>query len=197
MAERKPIPLVPVQIGVRGPEFEEITSWAFADPFVARILRVDLPQRTQFGNCRLWIYKDPKNQIVGLGSIDVCQDYGEFTGGKPHPYIPLVAVNPSIKSQGYGTTILKHLIAEAALLASGPRPCHDILFLDVYVASKKAIDLYRSCGFSTISPKPIPDPREEGKPYIIMAKKVSILKEPLVATTPKNETASRETQKGG
>lgn len=92
--------------------------------------------------------------------------------GRFHPYIPLLAVNPTIKSLGYGTSIVRHLIDEAALLAS-QGVCHDVLFLDVYTTSGKAIQVYTACGFVCVTPEPIPDPQEGGKTYIVMAKRVS------------------------
>ena len=65
------------------------------------------------------------------------------------------------------------MIDEAALLASRGL-CHDVLFLDVYTTSEKAIRVYMECGFATVSPEPIPDPQEGGKTYIVMAKRISI-----------------------
>jgi GNAT superfamily N-acetyltransferase len=141
MAHRSPIPLTPVLIGLGSREFEAISGWPFADPFVARLLREDIPQRVQFGNCQIWIYRDPDGRLVGFGTLDVCDECREYTEGKLHPYIPLLAVNPTIKSLGYGTSILRHLIDESTLLAF-QGVCHDVLFLDVYTASEKAIRLY-------------------------------------------------------
>jgi hypothetical protein len=46
--------------------------------------------------------------------------------------------------------------------------------LDVYTASQKAIRVYTECGFTTVSPDPIPDPNESGNTYIVMAKRISI-----------------------
>ncbi|HMC90483.1 MAG TPA: GNAT family N-acetyltransferase, partial [Gemmataceae bacterium] len=145
------------------PEFAAILGWPFADAFVGRLLRDDVPQRVWFGNCRIWKYSDPSGAFVGFGTLDVCEDYSQYTEGRPHPYIPLLAVNPTIKSLGYGTSIVKHLIAEAALLACGPNRSHDVLFLDVYTSSKQAIKVYAQCDFQQISPEPIPDPQEGGK----------------------------------
>jgi ribosomal protein S18 acetylase RimI-like enzyme len=103
----------------------------------------------------------------------VCGDCREYAEGNLHPYIPLLAVNPTIKSKGYGTSIVRDLIDGSAILAS-LNLCHDVLFLDVYTTNQKAIDVYTECGFRTISPAPIPDPQEEGKTYVVMAKRVSI-----------------------
>jgi GNAT superfamily N-acetyltransferase len=174
MSDRTPVPLTPVPIEFGGPEFQAISGWPYADPFVSRLLRNDIPQRVQFGNCRLWIYRDPDGRLVGFGTLDVCEDYGEHTSGRIHPYIPLLAVNPTIKSLGYGTTIVRHLIDEAALLASRPGGCHDVLYLDVYTTSGKAIEVYTDAGFVQITPEPIPDAQESGKLYIVMAKRVTI-----------------------
>lgn len=174
MSERPPIPLTPVPIEIDSKEFDTIANWPYSDPFVSRLLRADIPQRVQFGNCRIWIYRDPDGQSVGFGTLDVCEDYGEFTGGAFHPYIPLLAVNPTIKSLGYGTSIVRHLTDEAALLACRPNGCHDVLYLDVYTTSEKAIGLYTSAGFAQITPEPIVDAQEGGKLYIVMAKRVAV-----------------------
>lgn len=173
MAHGPPIPLTAVLVGLDSSEFHAIASWPFADPFVNRLLQEDVPQRVQFGNCRIWTYRDPDGSLVGFGTLDVCSECAAFTGGKLHPYIPLLAVNPTIKSRGYGTSIVRHLIDEAALLALLGL-CHDVLFLDVYTTSEKAIRVYTECGFATISPEPIPDLQECGKTYIVMAKRISI-----------------------
>src|SRR5438105_3664538 len=117
MAHGPPIPLTAVLIQLDSPEFEAISGWPFADRFVRRLLQDDIPQRVQFNNCTIWTYRDPDGRLVGFGTLDVCGDCREFTGGKPHLYIPLLAVNPTIKSLGYGTSIVHHLIDEAALLA--------------------------------------------------------------------------------
>lgn len=174
MSDRTPIPLTPIPIAIDSPEFQAISGWPFEDPFVTRLLRDDIPQRVQFGECRVWIYRDPERRLVGFGTLDVCDDYGQYTAGRPHPYIPLLATNSTIKSLGYGTTIVGHLISEAALLACPPGGCHDVLFLDVYITSVKAIAVYTNCGFGQITTEPIPDPQEGGKPYIVMARRVSI-----------------------
>lgn len=173
MANRPPVPLTAVLIGLDSREFQAISGWPFADPFVSRLILEDVPQRVQYNNCRIWAYRDPNDNLVGFGMLDVCGDCSEFTGGKLHPYIPLLAINPTIKSLGYGTSIVRHLIDEAALLALRGL-CHDVLFLDVYTTSEKAIRVYAECGFVTISPEPILDPQEGGKTYIVMAQRVSI-----------------------
>ena len=174
MSDHTPIPLAPVPISLDSSEFVTICEWPFADPFVARLLRGDMPQRVRYGDGRIWVYRDPAGQLVGFGTIDVCDFYGEFTSGRPHPYIPLLAVNPTIKSLGYGTTIVEHLIGEAALLVNRPGGCHDVLYLDVYTTSTKAISLYTLCGFEQVTPNPVPDPLEGGKTYIVMRKRVSV-----------------------
>ncbi len=174
MPERAPIPLTPVLTELNSPEFRELCGWPFGDRYIGRLLRDDIPQRIQFGNGRIWVYREPTNQLVGFGTIDVCDDYGLFTGGQPHPYIPLLAVNPLFERCGHGTSIVRHLIGEAAILARPGGGCHDVLFLDVYVSNERAIKLYQRCGFEEITPEPIPDPAEDNNLYIIMAKRVSI-----------------------
>lgn len=166
MSDRAPIPLVPALVPLDSRAFAEIGGWPFADPFVSRLLRTDIPRR-------VWTYFDPAGQPVGFGTLDVCDDWREFTGGRPHPYIPLLATNPTVKSLGYGTTILRHLVEEAALLASRPG-CHDELILDVYTTSEKAIKLYTDGGFRCVIDGPRADPAEGGKEYIVMARRVSV-----------------------
>lgn len=173
MSQRIPVPLTPIQVGVGSGEFQAISGWPYADSFVARLLHEDIPQRVQFGNCRIWVYRDPDERFVGFGALDVCGDCREFTGGRDHPYIPLLAVNPTIKSKGYGSSNIHHLVDEAALLAMQGL-CHDILFLDVYVSNVKAISVYTACGFVHITPYPIPDPQEGGQAYTVMARSVAI-----------------------
>ena len=173
MAERIPIPLTPTPIALDHPDFQAISGWPYADPFVSRILRDDIPQRIRFGNSRIWTYRDPEGRLVGFGTLDVSDDFAELTDGEPHPYIPLLAVNPTIKSLGYGTTIVRHLIAEAVLMASRGTCC-DLLILDVYTTGVKAIEVYTDCGFVRVTNEPIPDLQESGKPYIVMGKRVSV-----------------------
>jgi GNAT superfamily N-acetyltransferase len=174
MSERPPIPLTPQLVAPGDDLFKAIAGWPFTDPFVSRLLRSDVPQRAVFGNCRVWAYREPGGTLVGFGTLDVCDDYGSFTSGRAHPYIPLLAVNPTIKSRGYGTGILWHLIDEAALLACRPSACCDLLFLDVYTTSEKAIQLYTDAGFGNLTPEPVADPLESGKTYLVMAKRVSV-----------------------
>jgi len=174
MADRTPIPLTPFSVELGTPEFSEICGWHFDDPYIGRLLRDDIPQRMLFGKGQTWVYRDPEKRLVGFGTIDVCDEYGPFTGGCLHPYIPLLAVNPGSRGHGHGTSIVRHLIGEAAILARLQSGVHDVLFLDVYVANERAIRLYRKCGFETITAESIPDPLENGAPYIIMAMRVSV-----------------------
>jgi ribosomal protein S18 acetylase RimI-like enzyme len=174
MSDRPLIPLAPVPIELDAAEFKEICGWPFADLYVGRLLRDDTPQRMQFGNGRTWVYRDPDNRLVGFGTIDVSDDCRDYTAGQLHPYIPLLAVNPTTQRCGHGTSIVRHLIGEAAILWRLQGDCHDVLFLDVYTVNVGAISLYQTCGFETITSEPILDPLEDDKPYIIMAKRVSI-----------------------
>jgi ribosomal protein S18 acetylase RimI-like enzyme len=174
MSDRAPIPLTPVPVTLGGSEFEAICNWPYQDPFVGRLLREDIPQRIQFGEGRVWVYRDPDGRLVGFGSIDVCDVWGVFSGGRPHPYIPLLAVNPTIKSLGYGATIVRHLTDEAAVLVCRPDHCCDLLFLDVYTTSERAIKLYTELQFQQVTAEPLLDPQEGNKPYIVMAKRVSV-----------------------
>lgn len=168
-----PIPLMPISIELDSSEFAAIRQWPFADPYVGRLLRHDIPQRVELNNCAIWAYRDPEGRFVGFGTLDLAVDCAVFTAGQVHPYIPLLAVNPTIKSLGYGTSIVRHLIDEAALLWLRTT-CHDVLFLDVYTSNTKAIQVYEKTGFVTITPEPIADPDEAGQAYQIMARRISI-----------------------
>jgi len=157
-------------------EYDEILNWRYSDDeaFVSRLLKNDIPQRIQYKNGSLWVYRDRNNVLVGFGSLDFCDEYAQFANDGPHPYIPLLAVNPSMRGHGYGKQILNHLIDQAALVwAYNPQSC-DRLFLDVYTTNKTAIGLYQRFGFIEINGEPIPDPDQGGETYIIMARRISI-----------------------
>jgi len=176
MCDRTPIPLAPKAIGLNDSEFKTISCWSFADAYVGRLLREDVPFRMRFKNGRMWAYRDPDGQLVGFGSLDFCNDYSRYTDGLTHPYIPLLAANPGIKSRGYGTSILQHLVTEAALYSKWFR-YNGILFLDVYSSNDRAIQLYERCQFEKIHDEPLLDPEEDNKPYFIMARRVAIASE--------------------
>src|SRR4051812_35819677 len=95
-----PSQLRPSTIRVDGPEYAQISGWPYRDSFVGRLLRDDIPRRVQNDDCVIWIYRNPDDQIVGFGTIVVGDEYRDYTGGLLHPYIPLLAVEPS--SQGRG-----------------------------------------------------------------------------------------------
>ncbi len=168
--DRKPIPLTAQAILIGSPDFVTVQTWPFSDDFVQRLLRDDIPHRVVYGNCRVFLYRDPNGQPVGFGCLDISDDHTSLTGDHVHPHIPLLGVNPTITSLGYGTTIVRHLIAEAAVLAAHGH-CADRLFLEVYTTSTKAISLYKKAKFQTIGPEQT-DPMEN-KSYFIMARRVS------------------------
>lgn len=169
MSDRTRIPIKPVLIGGDSPQFSGICGWQFSShEYVGRLLREDIPQRERFSKGRIWIYRDLSEQIVGFGTLDLCADYGDFTGGQPHPYIPLLGVNPSMEGRGHGRTNVHHLIGEAALFAAAQTGYHHGVFLDVYADNRRAIELYRRCGFAEVSDKPRSDPAEGDRLYIIM-----------------------------
>ena len=172
MSDRTHVTLTPVLIELDSPEFEAICGWEFPESYVGRLLQNDIPRRVRFNRGRVWVYTDPGGQLVGFGTFDVCDEYLQYTAGQVHPYIPLLAVNRPFEGLGYGKSIVRHLIGEAALSCRSSN-CHDVLFLDVYTANKKAIGLYERCEFTIITDEPIPDPDEDGKPYIIMTRRVS------------------------
>ncbi len=173
MTPQSPIPLGAAVIGLGSPEFATLLSWPYADPFILRMLQADIPRRVRFGDCNVWVYRDPDGQLVGFGSLDIDGCYNTHHSIKPHPYIVLLAVNPTIKSLGYGTTIVKHLIGAATVLAADPTRCCDTLFLDVYIDNVKGISLYTACGFIIADGEPTPDPLESGKLYLVMSKLVA------------------------
>ncbi len=121
----------------------------------------------------MWVYHDLDEQLVGFGTLDLCYEYAAQTAGQIHPYIPLLAVNKSSESRGYGQFIVRHLSDEATLLALEGR-CADVLFLDVYTTNTPAIRLYKKCGFATVGGEPIPDAMEGGLTYIVMARQAKI-----------------------
>jgi len=173
MSDNPSILLSPTYTEPSGDEFTTICRWPFADPYVNRLLREDVPQRARSGNGRITVYRDPAGEPVGFGTIDVCNDYGSLTGNRLHPYIPLLAVRPGYEGRGYGTFIVRHLIGEAALISCRGDGCHDVLFLDVYTSNAPAIALYRKCGFVNIKDEPLLDAIEK-RTYFVMARKVSI-----------------------
>ena len=173
MSDRPSILLKPVEIRPGSPEFADVAGWAFADAFVGRLLRTDIPQRIDFGRCRMWVYRDADGQDVGFGTLDICLEYAHQTGGQPHAYLPLLAVNPASEGRGYGQAIVRHLSDEATILALEGR-CHETIYLDAYTTSVRAIGLYKKCGFAEISPEPLADPGESGQLYVIMAKRLKV-----------------------
>ena len=133
------------------------------------------PPRVQREGAFVWAYQDRDRNTVGFGSLSVCDDYGRFTGGQPHCYIPLLGVNPAFQRRGHGRRIVEHLTAEAASSARSGESCSDVLFLDVYVENRNAISLYEKCGFAILNPDaPDADPQENNELYFVMGRKVSL-----------------------
>lgn len=180
MSTPEPIPLTPIQTEISEPEFQAILAWQFPQaPFyeaqVLRLLREDIPHRMDHGNCSIWVYRDPLGNVVGFGTLDICKEYEQFTGGKYHSYIPVLAVNPAFQRRGHGRSIVDHLTAEAVLITQSMQTISDVLFLDVYVANRAAVALYEKCDFVSLNPdSPTLDPGENHQPYVVMARRVSI-----------------------
>jgi ribosomal protein S18 acetylase RimI-like enzyme len=179
MASPEPVRLLAVPITRDHPAFATLLSTSFADPFVSRLLRTDLPLRMTFGNGRVWVYTDPTfpgvGGFIGFGSLDVCDDYGALTGDRVHPYLPLLSLMPGCSGRGYGEAIMRHLEAEAALVVRSHPNCDDRLFLDVYLTSAAAIRLYEKRQFEYLNrDTPSPDTVADGAPYYVMAKRVSV-----------------------
>lgn len=172
----QPIPLKAIRTAPGEAEYQAILAWPFAaQPFfegqVLRLLQNDIPHRVLYGFGQVWIYRDPDGNAVGFGTLDVGREYQQFTGGKYHAYIPLLAVNPAFQKRGHGRTIVEHLRAEAGLIVQSPAGISDLLFLDVYTANQGAIALYGKCGFVILNPDTaIPDPQENNETYLIMAR---------------------------
>ncbi len=173
MSDHTPIPLAFALVELDTPEFSEICGWPFVDSYVGRLLQDDIPQRMQNSYCQVWVYRDPDGRLVGFGTFDVCDDCRQYAERPLHSYVPLLAVNPAAERRGHGTSIVRHLIGEAAILGRRSRGYYDVLYLDVYTDNESAIGLYHKCGFVTLTDEPIPDPRENGRPYVIMAIRVS------------------------
>jgi len=165
------IPLDPIAVIPHDPIFNALTTWPFKDEFVSRILINDIPIRAKFGLAQVWVYRDPQQNIVGFGTLDFCKECSQFTDGKPHGYIPLLAVHPEKLGRGHGKSILNHLVEEAACMVVRETELHHSVFLDVYESSTVAIRLYSRCGFVTLN-GPILDPAN-GENFFVMAKRVS------------------------
>jgi ribosomal protein S18 acetylase RimI-like enzyme len=182
MVASLPIPLTAMRTDPSKPEFKALLDWPFAAPpfyegQVKRLLQNDIPDRVRYQACQVWVYRNPAGDAVGFGALAVCKekDYEQFTGGKYHSYIPLLAVHPAYQRRGHGRVIVDHLIAEAVLLAQSPVDISNLLFLDVYTANKGAVSLYEKCGFVTLNPDvPIPDPQENNEAYFLMARSVAV-----------------------
>jgi hypothetical protein len=171
-----PVPLDSEPVQLKSEDHNLILSWDFPDEFVSRLLRKDVPQRIERGACSLWIYREPGGAAVGLGCLDFCFDYEEITGGVAHPHIPLLSLAPGIdsKGKGYGTSIVRHLVSNAAIAVAGaPDVFYGAIFLEVYQASAGAIRLYHREEFVNLFDEPILDPEDGNKPYYIMSKRLT------------------------
>jgi len=172
-----PPSLVPTLIALSSPEYQRVLAWPFADaPFyvaqVRRLLTDHLPKRFhQRTSCTLWLYRDGDGAEIGFGSLDLCSEYPDLTGGLPHSYIPVLGVHPTYGGKGFGGRIVEHLIAEADTGRPPHSPVSDRLFLDVYTANARAIGLYEKFGFVALTdPGDFTDSDENGEPYLVMAK---------------------------
>jgi len=166
------IPLTATAIKLNDPVFLSLMTWPFKDEFVFRLLRDDVPQRIKYGYCRMWAYLDPQSTIVGFGTLDICDECSQFTDGKPHTYIPLLAVHPDMQGRGHGKSIVNHLVGEAACVVAGINiDIHHAVFLDVYEDSAQAIGLYTRCEFFKLN-GPFVD-SVNGKNFLVMAKRVT------------------------
>ncbi len=176
MSDRPTVPLRPVLTEVESPEYKAISGWRFdgANAYVSRLLRDDVPRSVQFQQGQVWIYLDPGGQLVGFGVIDVCDEYDGHTAGLPHPYLRLLAVNPSIQSRGYGTSIVQHLIGQAVVFVRRGGCAQDV-YLAVYKNNERGIGLYKKLGFVTVGDESSLDPLEGDRPYIVIARRAALI----------------------
>lgn len=183
--------LTPFPLRLNSDEFREIQGWVYpTEPFyidqVRRAIRSDIPQLVTLHGCALWGYRDPDagGDLVAFGTLQITDLYANEADKKEHCYIPLLSARPGAK--GYGTPIMDHLVAEAAILIRQHRgTLSDQLFLDVYVANKTASDRYVIAGFTILNPKsPIPDENERNEPYYVMAKNLALSSATLPAMMP-------------
>lgn len=175
------IQLHPCLIQPTAPIYRDILQWPVA-PFFTRIARDDIPTRFNYGSCHAYAYYDYNNPEtyeripVGFGSLDLCDDWGDFTDQKEHFYIPLLAKNPDIARKGYGSSILDHLIGQAAAMIllhrNAGSDLHHSLLLDVYMSSEDAIKLYNRFGFTSLTPRPLQDADQNNDLFIVMAKRI-------------------------
>lgn len=136
---------------------------------MGRLLRDDIPQRVNFGNATIWAYRDARAELVGFGTIDVCDDYAYLIDKPLHVHIPLLAVKPGQQGKGYGKYIIDHLIGEAYLLhRHSEGSCHNSVFLEVYVSSTAAIALYKGRGFVQVGSQAFNDPVESQNYYVMV-----------------------------
>ena len=175
------IPLMPTEVSPNDRQYQDLLTWPFpTTPFyvgqVVRLLTSDIPQRVVYGTGMVWVFRDAANNVVGFGALDICKEYSQWTGGKHHVYIPVLAVHPHFQRQGHGRTILAHLLQESRLIVSqNAAHCSDDVFLDVYSKNSDAISLYQKCGFVVLNATaPIPDSQENNETYVIMAKKLAV-----------------------
>lgn len=183
--------LDPVPITLASPEFADLLTWPYPDqPFyqgqVRRALRDFVPELVEYKGCRVWVFRDPTGQAVGFGTLVAIDYYARFAGGKYHPYVPVLGVHPKFYGLGYGPRIVEYLTAEAVRLVRLFPGLSDLLFLDVYAANQKAINLYRDkFHFVVLNPDtPIPDEKENNEPYFVMAKSLAIAPSPAPLTPP-------------
>ena len=162
------------------PDYAAIMGWPFPSaPFyvsqVLDLLRDDLPHRVLFSShCFVWLYRDSAGTPVGFGCLDVCDEYLQYADGRSHCYVPVLAVHPEHKGNGYGKQIVEHLVSESVLFHESPHDLSDLLLLDVYQANTPAIGLYAKCGFDTLNvDNPMIDAKQNNEPFVVMARKLA------------------------
>jgi ribosomal protein S18 acetylase RimI-like enzyme len=178
MADSTPVSLDAIPIGLDDPDWaQDICNWNWEpeDTYVRDMIQVDIPERVRYRNCRIWSFRDPNNEVVGFGTMDVWTDWSELSGdSRQHTYIPLLGVNKERRKPGYGTFIVNYLIEEATVTVSElGEQCQDYLFLDVYADRTKAISIYEHSGFEKAVPNSLCD-QGDNRPYFVMYRNVSV-----------------------
>jgi ribosomal protein S18 acetylase RimI-like enzyme len=175
MAQKAPPNLQAVPIDHDCDEYRhEISGWPFQHEYIGNLLTFDIPRRSAAGgeDFQIYSFRDEKQETVGLGTLDICDEYKELANNQLHAYIPLLAVRPDKQGLGYGKSIVQYLIGEATVtVAASNGGLSNLLFLDVYTYNTGAIALYEKSGFVKIDQE---HDNRWNMDYVIMATNVSI-----------------------
>lgn len=172
---KQPIPLTPILTAPGQSEYTGLLNWPFPSaPFyesqILRLLQQDIPHRCLYGDCFVWVFRDPNGDDVAFGTLEHCTEYPELTDGQCHFYIPVLSVHPQHRFKGHGRTVVTYLV-EAAKQALRNWPSHGHIFLDVYSVNTNAISLYEKCGWAKLDEnQPRLDPDQNNEPFVVMSR---------------------------